>query len=221
MKRMGDVEHAIGERLGAGHVGLAQHLQRRQYLELGFTLLAVPHDAGFAGDGRAVLVSHQVLEKDAQREGQAAEIADHRADRIDYHRHRLLGHLHRAHRNRSAAAAFDLSKEPDSVRERYGRHSWGQSHLLARRLVESGVRFVNVTWDLFWDRIAIDYDAWDTHEIRAQAKDYLPLAFLAPKIVRAILDGKQPADLSLKQLMYRTDLPVDWASQTSQLGFVN
>ena len=56
---------------------------------------------------------------------------------------------------------------------------------------------------------------------RSYIQAHLPLAFLAPKIVRAILDGKQPADLSLKQLMYRTDLPVDWASQTSQLGFVN
>jgi uncharacterized protein (DUF1501 family) len=30
-------------------------------------------------------------------------------------------------------------------------------------LVEAGVRFVNVTWDLFWDRVQVDYDAWDTH----------------------------------------------------------
>ena len=47
--------------------------------------------------------------------------------------------------------------------DRYGRTLFGQSTLIARRLVESGVRFVNVTWDLFWDRIQIDYDAWDTH----------------------------------------------------------
>jgi hypothetical protein len=56
-----------------------------------------------------------------------------------------------------AQAAFDLSKEPDSVRARYGRHSWGQSHLLARRLVEKGVRFVttvngpSITWDTHKD----------------------------------------------------------------------
>jgi hypothetical protein len=53
--------------------------------------------------------------------------------------------------------AFDLSKEPAPVRERYGRHSWGQSHLLARRLVEAGVRFVttvngpSITWDTHKD----------------------------------------------------------------------
>ncbi len=47
--------------------------------------------------------------------------------------------------------------------ERYGRTLFGHSTLIARRLVERGVRFVNVTWDLFWDRVKIDYDAWDTH----------------------------------------------------------
>jgi hypothetical protein len=53
--------------------------------------------------------------------------------------------------------AFELSREPASVRDRYGRHSWGQSHLLARRLVESGVRFVttvngpSIVWDTHLD----------------------------------------------------------------------
>jgi hypothetical protein len=53
--------------------------------------------------------------------------------------------------------AFDLSREPGQVRERYGRHSWGQSHLLARRLIESGVRFVttvngpSIIWDTHKD----------------------------------------------------------------------
>lgn len=60
-----------------------------------------------------------------------------------------------------AADAFDLSKEPDSVRERYGRHSWGQSHLLARRLIESGTRFVttvngpSITWDTHKDNFKV------------------------------------------------------------------
>ncbi len=52
--------------------------------------------------------------------------------------------------------AFDLTREPDRVRDRYGRHRWGQSHLLARRLVEVGVRFV-ATMN---GRSII----WDTHE---------------------------------------------------------
>jgi hypothetical protein len=56
--------------------------------------------------------------------------------------------------------AFDLSREPVAVRERYGRHSWGQSHLLARRLVEAGVRFVttvngpSIVWDTHKDNFS-------------------------------------------------------------------
>ena len=57
-----------------------------------------------------------------------------------------------------AREAFDLTKEPQSVRERYGMTRFGQSCLLARRLVEAGVRFVTlntfitvfneITWDI-------------------------------------------------------------------------
>lgn len=57
-----------------------------------------------------------------------------------------------------AREAFDLSKEPASVRDRYGRNRFGQCCLLARRLVESGVRFITIntfltvfneiTWDI-------------------------------------------------------------------------
>jgi hypothetical protein len=49
--------------------------------------------------------------------------------------------------------AFDLALEPPKVRDHYGRHSWGQSHLLARRLIEAGVKFVttvngpSIVWD--------------------------------------------------------------------------
>ena len=50
----------------------------------------------------------------------------------------------------AARAAFDLSREEPRTRDKYGRHQWGQSALLARRLVEAGVRFVTLTfggWD--------------------------------------------------------------------------
>jgi len=51
-------------------------------------------------------------------------------------------------------SAFDLSSEDPKLRERYGRTTWGQSTLLARRLAEAGVTFVNVHmggWDHHWD----------------------------------------------------------------------
>ncbi|MBX6314245.1 MAG: DUF1501 domain-containing protein [Isosphaeraceae bacterium] len=50
----------------------------------------------------------------------------------------------------AARQAFDLSKEDPRLRDRYGRHQWGQAALVARRLVEAGVRFVTLTfggWD--------------------------------------------------------------------------
>ena len=50
----------------------------------------------------------------------------------------------------SARRAFDVGREDPRVRDRYGRHTWGQSALLARRLVEAGVTFVTITasgWD--------------------------------------------------------------------------
>src|SRR5207249_3987475 len=46
----------------------------------------------------------------------------------------------------AAQRAFDIEQEPEHVRRRYGRHIFGQSTLLARRLVEAGVRLVHVNW---------------------------------------------------------------------------
>lgn len=55
----------------------------------------------------------------------------------------------------SVTEAFDLSAEPDSMRDRYGRNIHGQCVLLARRLVERGVPLVSVNWhndgQNFWD----------------------------------------------------------------------
>lgn len=58
-----------------------------------------------------------------------------------------------------AREAFDLTKEPQKVRERYGMTRFGQCCLLARRLVEAGVRFVTInTFITVFDEIT-----WDTH----------------------------------------------------------
>lgn len=62
-----------------------------------------------------------------------------------------------------ARAAFDLNREPERVRERYGRYSWGQTCLLARRLIEAGVRLVHVNWLREPGDSAVDNPLWDTH----------------------------------------------------------
>ncbi|HZY87385.1 MAG TPA: DUF1501 domain-containing protein [Gemmataceae bacterium] len=64
-----------------------------------------------------------------------------------------------------ARRAFDLSTEDPRLRDRYGRHNWGQSCLLARRLVEAGVTFVTV-----------HMGGWDHHAAIAPAmKNVLPI----------------------------------------------
>jgi hypothetical protein len=62
-----------------------------------------------------------------------------------------------------AKEAFNLSREPESLRDRYGRHTWGQSCLLARRLIEAGVRLVHVNWPREPGDSAVDNPLWDTH----------------------------------------------------------
>ena len=55
--------------------------------------------------------------------------------------------------SKEAREAFDMTKESDKVKEKYGKNQAGQRMLLARRLVESGVRFVSLT-----------YGGWDMHQ---------------------------------------------------------
>jgi hypothetical protein len=62
-----------------------------------------------------------------------------------------------------ARAAFDLGKESAKTRDRYGRYTWGQSCLLARRLIEAGVRLVHVNWAREPGDSAVDNPMWDTH----------------------------------------------------------
>ena len=88
----------------------------------------------------------------------AAEASDSRAT-FDRHQDRAFQLL----TSSAVRSAFDLEREPAALRDRYGRTMFGSSALIARRLVEAGVRMVNVTWDIFWDRHRIDYDGWDTH----------------------------------------------------------
>jgi hypothetical protein len=56
--------------------------------------------------------------------------------------------------------AFELEREPARLRDRYGRHKYGQSLLLARRLVEAGVRLVTVYWG---GKVNNPLPYWDTH----------------------------------------------------------
>ncbi len=68
-----------------------------------------------------------------------------------------------------AREAFDISQEPDHVRDKYGRHKWGQRALLARRLVEAGTSFV--TMQMQNPRIPGAIGNWDIHAVNGHLYD--------------------------------------------------
>jgi len=61
-------------------------------------------------------------------------------------------------------AAFELQRESNATRARYGQHKFGQSVLLARRLVESGVRLVQVNFPREEGDLSSSNPLWDTHQ---------------------------------------------------------
>ncbi len=81
--------------------------------------------------------------------------------------------------------ALDIRREPDRVRDRYGRHLFGQAALMARRLVEAGVRFVTVHYE------AIDGYGWDSHLHSNDVRDHLlPTFDQALAALLTDLDGR-------------------------------
>lgn len=103
-----------------------------------------------------------------------------------------------------AREAFDLSKEPASVRDRYGRTRFGQCCLLARRLVESGVRFVTINTFL----TVFDEITWDIHgskpftSIEGMKNDVAPMydqaysALISDLVERGMLDDTLVCNLA-------------------------
>src|SRR6266487_3544024 len=80
-----------------------------------------------------------------------------------------------------ARDAMDLEKESPAMRERYGMHTFGQSLLMARRLIEAGTRFVQVNWPSVANGDP-ETSAWDTH-----AANFRPLKNLhCPKLDRGL-----------------------------------
>ena len=158
----------IGRVMGTGYLGV-EHAP--------FTVMQDPYHDKFKASKVAQATANLKLADDLT------------LDRVD-DRRSLLGQLDRFARNADATrqmegidkftlaalemvtsgrarAAFDLSREPDHIRQLYGPHRWGQMALLARRLVESGVTFVTIN-------TAPDSLCWDWH--------------------RNIVDDKRPAD---------------------------
>jgi hypothetical protein len=103
-------------------------------------------------DRRSLIAHFDQLRRDADRSGTLDAM-----DRFD----RLAFDLVTGEKARQA---FDISQEDAKTRERYGRHPWGQSTLLARRLVEAGTTFVTC-----------HFGGWDHHwNLQSGYENYLP-----------------------------------------------
>lgn len=98
-----------------------------------------------------------------------------------------------------ARNAFDLAQESDKLRDRYGRHTFGQGCLMARRLIEAGTRFVQMNWPAVANGDPTK-DAWDTH-----AANFGPLRDLhCPKLdsgLSALLDDMDQRGLLKETLV--------------------
>ncbi|MFH1301954.1 MAG: DUF1501 domain-containing protein, partial [Planctomycetota bacterium] len=91
---------------------------------------------------KELLKTFDQLRKDVDQSGMLSSM-----DRLDQKAYEMVT-------GDKARQAFDLNSEDEKIREQYGRHTWGQSVLLARRLVEAGTTFVTVHfggWDHHWN----------------------------------------------------------------------
>ena len=107
---------------------------------------------------------------------------------IDHYQQRAVSML----MGDAAKKAFDLTREPDELRDRYGRHCWGQRALMARRLVEAGVSFVTVIMEnpyqsgvpalkrgvYNWDSHAVNCHIWDDLKVRLPIYDQAVTALI-------------------------------------------
>lgn len=108
-----------------------------------------------------------------------------------------------------ARNAFDLTREPDSVRDRYGRHQYGQRALLVRRLVEAGSSFVSMVLENPWlPGVPQPKDTtynWDSHAVNCHifndAKFRLPFY---DRAVTALIEDVYVRGLDKKVLVIVT-----------------
>lgn len=113
--------------------------------------LALPNDVSNQRftSRRTLLTNLDPVRADIERAGAAGRFNQQTLQALDL----LTG--------KSARRAFEISEESDATRDRYGRNRFGQSVLLARRLVEAGVSLVQVNWTRV-EEIPKN-GSWDTH----------------------------------------------------------
>lgn len=154
--------------LGNGYNPLTTAIEKRDALDNPYWRDCDDEELVFRIDGLAPgMPVKRIRERAALREQLEAvqrEVeAGDAAAAMDRHRQRALALV----ASDRAGKALEIRGESEALRDRYGRHLFGQSCLMARRLVEAGTRFVTVHYD------CVDGYSWDSHQHSNDVRDRL------------------------------------------------
>lgn len=149
------------------------------------------------GDRVALLEGFDRLRRDCDKSGMM--------DAMDEYNQKAVGLL----TSPAAREAFDLSREPEHVRERYGKHAWGMRALMARRLVEAGASFVTMVLENpYVSGIPHPQDGvynWDSHAVNCHMyndlRNRLPIY---DKVVTALVEDLYQRGLDRKVMLIVT-----------------
>ncbi len=108
-----------------------------------------------------------------------------------------------------AREAFDISKEPEAIKDRYGRHAWGYRALMARRLVEAGCSFVTMVLENPYvsgvSSLKQGTYNWDSHAVNCHLFDDALVRFpIFDKVVAALIQDLYEKGLDKKVLLVVT-----------------
>ncbi len=153
--------------LGQGYNPLTTAINKRRMGDNPFWRDCTDEELTFAFDGLASDVSLDVLNRRqsllAQFEQARGTLDQLETRSHDRFRQRALGLI----ASDKTRAALDIRREDPRLRDRYGRHLFGQSCLLARRMIEAGVRFVTVHYE------GGDDNGWDSHVSSNEVRKHL------------------------------------------------
>jgi hypothetical protein len=157
--------------LGMAYNGLVTSIKKKNEQDNPYWRVCDDEELRFEPEGLAPGVALETLREREQLLGQLEQsrgtLKQSSLRTYDQFRTRALALVS----SESARAALNVKREKAALRDRYGRHLFGQSCLMARRLVEAGVRFVTVHYE------CVDGYSWDSHRNSDDVKKSLMPTF--------------------------------------------
>jgi hypothetical protein len=141
------------------------HMTRPTYLGSSYQAFATGDVSRAGWSAPQLSLRGQTVETLESRRRLLGQFDALRSERDRHESHRSLDEFHNQAfevlTSNSVARAFDLDQEPAPLRDRYGRHLWGQSCLLARRLAEAGTAVISVVANT--PQNGPEFTNWDDH----------------------------------------------------------